>query len=69
MKIKSTNIIRLYSGTGNELFIYSFYRYLKIIHNLDVKLDIKSAILQKYGANPEGTALTINQFKTNYEIA
>ena len=62
-------IVRLYSGTGNELFIYAFYRYLIIKHNLNVFLDIKSGILQSYGANPEGTMLTLNKLCTKYKAA
>jgi hypothetical protein len=61
-------IIRLYSGTGNELFIYAFYRYLIIKHNLNVYLDIKSGTLQSYGANPEGTILTLSKFRAKYKI-
>lgn len=69
MNKKKKYIIRLYSGTGNELFIYAFYRYLKLKFNLNVYLDIKSGIIQKYGTNPEGTLISLNKLKTKYKIA
>jgi len=69
MKEHKKYFIRLYSGTGNELFIYSFYKYLQRKFNLNIFLDINSGIIQKFGTNPEGTKLTLNNFNTNYKIA
>ena len=66
---KKKYIIRLYSGTGNELFIYAFYRYLILKFNLNVYLDTKSGIIQKYGTNPEGTLISLNKLNTKYKIA
>jgi hypothetical protein len=61
--------IRLYSGTGNELFIYSFYKYLQKKFNLNIFLDVDSGILQNFGTNPEGTKLTLNKFNIDYNVA
>ena len=66
---KKKYIIRLYSGTGNELFIYAFYRYLILKFNLDVYLDTKSGIIQKYGTNPEGTLISLNKLNTKFKVA
>ena len=66
---KKKYIIRLYSGTGNELFIYAFYRYLILKFNLNVYLDIKSGIIQNYGTNPEGTLISLNKLNTKYKVA
>jgi hypothetical protein len=67
--MKKFHIIRLTSGTGNELFIYAFYRFLEIRYNLNVLLDIKSGINSKYGVNPEKTKFTLNKFKTKIKVA
>lgn len=67
--MRKSYILRLTSGTGNELFIYAFYRFLQIKYNLKVLLDIKSGINSKYGINPEGKKFTLDKFRTKIKIA
>lgn len=67
--MKKSYILRVTSGTGNELFIYAFYRFLQIKYNLNVLLDVKSGINSKYGVNPEGTKFTLDKFRTKIKVA
>lgn len=66
--MKKKIIVRLTGGTGNELFIYCFVKYLEL-KKFDVFIDIYSGLTKYLGANPENNVVTLNKFKTNYKIA
>ena len=58
-------ILRFKGGLGNQLFIYSFYLYLKSKINTEILIDKSSAYSKLLGGNPFNEKFQIDKIDKN----